>query len=197
MTTLFARFLDAVDAPDDDAAEALVTQLQAEDAVRLVELLGHAASDDRRWWAARGLALIGGGDSAPALVDALDDDDAGVRAAAALALAHLHARHPQSVAPRLPALALLLADELGMVRQAATDSLTLCGDDAVEVLAATLATGPQPARTRAMMALRKIASFPAAGVMFQYLNDENYLVHTYAYEGLDEMGLIENVLLLP
>jgi hypothetical protein len=48
-----------------------------------------------------------------------------------------------------------------------------------------------------MAALRKIATVPAARLMFQYLNDDNYLVHTYAYEGLDEMGLLENVLLLP
>lgn len=46
-----------------------------------------------------------------------------------------------------------------------------------------------------MAALRKSATLAAAGVMFQYLNDENYLVRTYAYEGLDEMGLLENLLL--
>jgi len=52
-------------------------------------------------------------------------------------------------------------------------------------------------KMNAMAALRKIATVPAARLMFQYLNDDNYLVHTYAYEGLDEMGLLENVLLLP
>ena len=34
----------------------------------------------------------------------------------------------------------------------------------------------------------------SAGVLFRYLNDSNYLVRTYAYEGLDEMGLLDNVI---
>lgn len=197
MRAPFEQFLNAIDAADDDAAEAHVTQLAAADEPALIELLSDAQNPDRRWWAVRALAVHGTEDSSFFLVTALDDPDDGVRAAAVLALAYLHARQPQAVHPMLNQMARLLADGQGVVRQAATDSLTMCGDDAVDVLAVTLETGHQGARTRAMMALRKIATFPAAKIMFQYLNDGNYLVHTYAYEGLDEMGLLENVLLLP
>ena len=34
------------------------------------------------------------------------------------------------------------------------------------------------------------------GALFQHLNDTNYLVRSYAYEGLDEMGLLETQLLI-
>lgn len=197
MRAPFEQFLDAVDIEDDDAAEALVMRLTGQDERSLIELFTDAQNPDRRWWAVRALALYGTGDAISVLVTALDDRDDGVRAAAALALANLHERAPQTVNPALDQVARLLADPQGFVRQAATDSLTKCGDDAVDTLAATLERSHQGARTRALMALRKIATFPAAKIMFQYLNDSNYLVHTYAYEGLDEMGLLENVLLLP
>ncbi len=37
----------------------------------------------------------------------------------------------------------------------------------------------------------------AAAILYALLNDENHLVRAYAYEGLDEMGLLENVLVIP
>ncbi len=37
----------------------------------------------------------------------------------------------------------------------------------------------------------------AAGLLYRHLNDPNYLVRTYAYEGLDEMGLLETMLMTP
>jgi HEAT repeat protein len=83
------------------------------------------------------------------------------------------------------------------VRQAAADALALCGDDAVTTLATVLAGEEQGARTRAAYALRKIASLAAAAILFRCLNDANYMVHTYAYEGLDELGLLDNLLLIP
>jgi len=197
MTTPFERFTAAVDAQDDERAEKLVTRLGDQDEVALIEMAEDGPGSDRRWWAVRALALHGTAESVSVLVTALDDKDDGVRAAAALALAYLHDRQPQAVTPVLERVVRLLADEEGMVRQTATDSLTMCGDNAIDALAATLEGEHQGARTRAMMALRKISDLPAARIMFQYLNDENYLVHTYAYEGLDEMGLLENVLLMP
>jgi HEAT repeat protein len=45
--------------------------------------------------------------------------------------------------------------------------------------------------------LRKIATLKAAAILYALLNDENHLVRSYAYEGLDEMGLLENVLVMP
>jgi len=201
MTDRFQRFLTAIDAQDDDATEALALTLRAQDEPALIALLNKDGDEDgdpeRYWWAVRALALCGGPDAVPALAAALEDEDETVRAAAAMALARVHERHPAAVAPTLDRVARLLDDDNGAVRQVATDSLARCGDDAIHVLAAVLAGDRQGARTRAMAALRKIATFPAAKLMFQYLNDDNYLVHTYAHEGLDEMGLLENVLLLP
>lgn len=197
MTARFQRFLTAIDAQDDAATEALALTLRPQEEPALIALLREDEDPERRWWAVRALALCGGPDAAPALAAALKDEDESVRAAAAMALARVHERHPTSVAPTLGQIARLLDDASGAVRQVATDSLARCGDDAIDALAAVLEGAHQGARTRAMAALRKIATFPAAKLMYQYLNDDNYLVHTYAYEGLDEMGLLENVLLLP
>jgi HEAT repeat protein len=128
----------------------------------------------------------------------LQDVQPAVRAAAALALAHLHARDAASVTPWLDAVAGLLEDEEGYVRQAAADSLALCGDDGVPPLGSVLRYSThQGARTRAAGALRKIATMPAAAILYALLNDQNHLVRAYAYEGLDEMGLLENVLVIP
>ena len=49
-------------------------------------------------------------------------------------------------------------------------------------------------RDSAAGALRKIATMKAAGVLYALLNDPNHLVRAYAYEGLDDMGLLETVL---
>jgi HEAT repeat protein len=64
----------------------------------------------------------------------------------------------------------------------------------VAVLANVLRGEHQGARTRAAYALSKLASMPAAIILYHYLNDSNYMVQTYAYETLDKMGLLENVL---
>jgi HEAT repeat protein len=96
----------------------------------------------------------------------------------------------------LARLAVQLADDDGAVRQAAADALAQCGDDALPALASILQTPHEGARTRAAYALRKIASRQAAPILFRLLNDANYMVHTYAYEALDEMGLLENLLVM-
>jgi HEAT repeat protein len=192
-----AEWLAAVDAGDDARAEALVASLAPEDAAALAALAG-LPDGDRRWWAVRALAAVGGDAAMPALLAALESGDAGTRAAAALALGHLHAHRPAAVTPALDRLAQALADDDGFVRQAAVDGLALCGDDAVPPLARVLFDGDhEGARTRAAAALRNIRTMKAAGVLYRCLNDHNHLVHTYAYEGLDKMGLLENLLLWP
>ena len=188
------NLLDAIDAGDDERAERAALQLTAADEPALLALIA-ADDSDRRWWAVRGLAVCGGTQAVPALLAALGDGDAGVRAAAAMALAVLHQRVPAAVEPHLGATARLLADDDGMVRQAAADTLAQCGDDAVPALAAVIFQGThQGARTRAAAALRKIATMKAAAVLYPLLNDPNHMVRAYAYEGLDEMGLLENIL---
>jgi len=195
-STLLA-LIRAIDAEDDEACEALVQALTAADSPPLIVLAADPAAD-RRWWAVRALAAVGADTAAPALAHCLADADLSVRAAAALSMGHVHPRAPEAVAPWLEQVAALLADDSGLVRQAAADGLALCGDDAVPALAALLRRSQHPgARTRAAAALRKIATMRAAAVLYPLLNDANHLVRMYAYEGLDEMGLLENVLLLP
>lgn len=191
------EWLAAIARQDDEEAECLAGELTPESAPALLTM---AESDDAelRWWAVRGLALIGGPQCMGALAARLQDEQPQVRAGAALALAHLHARYAEAVNPQLDAVAELLADDEGYVRQAAADSLALCGEDGVAPLGRVLRTSPhQGARTRAAAALRKIATLKAAAILYALLNDENHLVRSYAYEGLDEMGLLENVLVMP
>ncbi len=190
----FTAWAAAIDAGDDERCEALVHNLTVHTAPHLAALAADA-DPDRRWWAVRALALVGAADAVPALAACLEDADPGVRAAAALGLGHVYPRAPEAVAAQLDRVAARLADDNGLVRQAAGDGLALCGDDAVPALAALLRQSQHPgARTRAAAALRKIATMRAAAVLYPLLNDANHLVRMYAYEGLDEMGLLENVL---
>ncbi len=191
---LFIAFLTAIDADHDEATESLALQLTPGDADAMLPLLD-SPNPDRRWWAVRALALCGAEAALPAVAARLADTEAGVRAAALLALMHLHARHPVAAAPWLDQAAASLADDDGLVRQSAADALAQCGDDAVPALARILfQQRHEGARTRAAAALRKIATMQAAGVLYALLNDSNHLVRAYAYEGLDEMGLLETVL---
>jgi HEAT repeat protein len=194
--SVYPQFLAAVRSGDDEQAERLVAQLTPADEPNLLALAA-AGSVDARWWAVRSLALHGAVDAVGPLVAALQDGEAGVRAAAALALAQLHARLPAVAGPSLAALAPLLADDDGLVRQAAADALAQCGDAALPVLAAVLQGGVEAARVRAAYALRKIATYGAAAQLYPLLDDPNPLIRTYAHEGLDDLGLLENVLLLP
>ena len=190
-------FLAAVARGDDEEAEYCAHQLTAADEPAVLSMA--LSSDvDTRWWGVRALALAGGEASVPIVCSHLQDADAGVRAAAALALSYLYARVPNIVAPTLDQVATLLSDNEGIVRQAAADCLALCGDGAVGALGRLLKTSThQGARTRAASALRKIATMKSAAILYPLLNDSNHLVRMYAYEGLDEMGLLETVLLVP
>ncbi|MFN8442717.1 MAG: HEAT repeat domain-containing protein [Caldilineaceae bacterium] len=193
--TIITNFLSAALEANDDVAESLAAQLTPADEPALLTALDDTNSDVR-WWAVRALALIGERASVAPLLHKLDDSDPMLRSAALLALAALYGRQPAAVQPHLTQLARLLADPEGTVRQAATDALSQCGDAAVPALATVLQGDHQGARTRATLALRQIATMPAAAVLYHCLNDSNYMVHTYAYETLDEMGLLENVLLV-
>jgi HEAT repeat protein len=194
---IMQELLAAVARQDDEAAERLAQTLTPADEPRLQELLT-SSSVDARWWAVRGLALVGSAHSVPRVAARLQDGDPTVRAAAALALAHLYPKYSAEVVAQLAAVADLLDDDEGVVRQTAADCLSLCGDDAVSALGHVLRVSEhQGARTRAAGALRKIATMKAAAILYALLNDSNHLVRAYAYEGLDEMGLLENVLVIP
>jgi HEAT repeat protein len=190
------RWLAAIAADDDAAAEALVAQLRGDDEPALIALLT-SASEDERWWSVRALAVHGSAAAPVHVAQAATDPAPSVRAAAALSLAELNRRVPEAVEPHLGALAPLLADDDGLVRQAAADALAQCGDAAVATLGGVVRGSVEAARTRAAYALRKIHTYKAAAILYPLLNDPNPLVRTYAYEGLDDMGLLETILLRP
>lgn len=191
------EFLAAVARHNDEDAEHYALHLIPADEPTLIEM-AMSNDMDERWWGVRGLAQAGDERCAPTLQCRLADADASVRAAAALALSYLYVRAPGAVTVILDAVAGLLSDDEGIVRQAAADCLARCGDDALGALGRVLKTSThQGARTRAAGALRKIATMKAAAIMYPLLNDNNHLVRMYAYEGLDEMGLLETVLLVP
>ncbi|MEZ4708585.1 MAG: HEAT repeat domain-containing protein [Caldilineaceae bacterium] len=190
---LFPQFVKAVAAGDDDDAEALCQQLTAADEPKLIGLIADADLD-MRWWALRALAQCGTAQSVAAIAVVLAAPQPELRQVATLTLGHIFQSAPERVSRQLPTLATLLRDEDGMVRQAAMMALSMCGDDAVAVLAEILAGSHQGARTRAAQALRRIGSMGAAAVLYRHLEDPNHLVRTHAYEALDEMGLLENIL---
>jgi HEAT repeat protein len=129
----FQNFISAVDIDNDEQTEQLATRLTVTDEPDLLRLLSNADAN-RRWWAVRALALCGTQTAIPGLQSALTDEDATLRAAAALTLSHLYTRTPDAVRPLLDRLAAKLADDEGVVRQAVTDALIMCGDDAVPAL---------------------------------------------------------------
>lgn len=202
------RFVRAVEAGDDEATEAAALALAPADMAALAPL-ARSATGDLRWWAVRGLAACARSEAAgeergtlpaavAAVASALQADDPSLRAAAALALGHIGSAFPEEVEPALAELARLLEDPDGFVRQAAVDGFALCGDTAVPTLAAVLFHSQhQAARSRAAAALRHIRTMKAAPVLYRLLNDPNLLVHSYALEALDEMGLLETLLLKP
>ena len=191
-----APLLAAIAADDDEQAEVLALQLTAAAEATLLAV-AQDGDADQRWWAVRALAHCGTPNALPVLVALLTDEDAALRVVAAMSLGGLATRLGAALTPYLPELAARLADEEGAVRQAAADALVQCGDAAVEPLVAILRFGDhEGARSRAAYALRKIGTPATIPALFRCLNDPNYLVHTYAYEALDEMGLLETQLLI-
>lgn len=193
---LLAPLLQAIADDDDTQAERLVLQLTsaAEPALHTLLATGNA---DQRWWAVRALAHCGTAQTLPVLLTTLRADDAALRTVAAMALGALYPRLAPALTPQLGTLAQCLADDEGMVRQAAADALIQCGDAALDALVTILRTSThEGARSRAAYALRKIGTPATIPALFHCLNDPNYLVHTYAYEALDEMGLLETELVI-
>jgi HEAT repeat protein len=194
--TLLAPLLTAIAEENDEAAESAIIDLSERNGSACSPLLAlsQSADADQRWWAVRGLAALAETDEAsraavmPAIVDALSDADDAVRCVAALALGQLQATST------IPSLILLLTDPSGWVRGAAADGLALMGEAAVPALGEALYDPRDGVRVRAAYALRKICSPKSAGWLFPALNDPNHLVHAYAYETLDQMGLLTTVL---
>jgi HEAT repeat protein len=195
---LLEPLLQAIAADDDEAAEAAVARLSALDGAALPLLMTLSRTDDydHRWWGVRAIAEMAEDhpgerhQALPVLLDALHDPEDPIRCVAALGLGQMQA------ASAIPALALLLADPSGWVRGAAADALALIGEPAVPALGEALQDPRDGVRVRAAYALHRIKSVKSARWLFPALNDPNHIVHTYAYEALDEMGLLSTVLVM-
>jgi Uri superfamily endonuclease len=196
--------LDAIDAGDDEAAERVAQTCAGQPALlpALCPLLADA-EPDRRWWAVRTLAVIGGEEAGALLMSRLSDPDVATQCAAALGLGQLR------TTAAIPALTAQLGDANGWVRDTASDALAMIGEPALPALVETLNTGQEGARVRAAGALRKIVGgaltdrqatefepqfWPAIGALFAALNDPNRLVRHNAYEALDRLSLLETVI---
>lgn len=187
----------AIEADNDEAAEEIVTTL-AVDANILPALLdlGTSANPDQRWWAMRALAEMAENNPdardqvTPVLLDALNDAEDSIRCVAALGLSQMQATSA------IPSLALMLADASGWVRGAAANALAQIGEPAVPALGEAMQDEREGVRVRAAYALNRIKSIKSARWLFPALNDPNHIVHTYAYETLDEMGLLNTVLVM-
>lgn len=195
-TAAIQTLVTAIDAQNDEATEAVVALLNVTDEPALIRLL-HAQSAEYRWWAIRALGAWGGETSLDALLPFLTNERTDLRSVALMALGKIAERHPSTLQPLLPQLAMRLADPDGLIRQVAADTLAQLGNAAIPPLVALLRTSDdQGARSRAAYALGKIGTIEAAAPLYYCLNDKNYLVHTYAYEALDKLGLLENRLII-
>ncbi|MEZ4767072.1 MAG: HEAT repeat domain-containing protein [Caldilineales bacterium] len=192
----FETLLAAIRSGDDELTENAVQALYHNGDGSLDRLVAMAGSgdDDVRWWAVRALASAAEENqrqrafAMPVLMQALSDGDDSVRCLAALSLGQLHATSA------VPALVLLLADPSGWVRGAAADGLAMMGEAAVPALGSALHDDQEGVRVRAAYALHKIRSMSSARWLFPALNDPNPIVHTYVYETLDDLGLLNTVL---
>jgi HEAT repeat protein len=185
---------EAAAVSDDARAEDLLDLLTPADGPILRQMI-ESRDLDRRWWGIRALAQVGGEDLIPLVADHLQDPSPEIRTVAAMALGEIHRRESAAVNPHLPQLALLLQDDDALVRQSAADALAQCGDDAVDLLATALESDHEGLRVRAAAALHRIGSMKAAPPLYHHLEDPNPLVRHHAYEMLNKLGLLENILL--
>jgi HEAT repeat protein len=204
---LIQGLLDAISAGDDEQTERVCRAFASQPGVlpALRPLLGDPNAD-RRWWAVRSLALIGGQEAERLLVERLEDEDEATRCAAALALGELRAEHA------IPHLLAALCDSSGWMRDSAADALSMIGEPAMPALVDAMADRRDPIRVRATRALCRIVGpalkgktlneyepkfYPALTALYTALNDPNRLVRTNAFDTLNGLGLFEQVYIAP
>ncbi len=204
---LIQNLLDAIKADDDEQAERVVRAFATLPGVlpALRPLLGDP-DENRRWWAVRSLALIGGDEAERLLAEHLSDPDEPTRCAAALGLGQLRAE------PAIPLLLAALRDESGWVRDSAADALAMIGDGALPGLVEAIKDSRDPVRVRAARAMGRIVTpalagktlnefgreyYPALTALYVALNDPNRLVRTHAHDALNSLGLLDETYIAP
>ena len=136
-----------------------------------------------RYEAARALALIGDTRAVDPLIEALRDDDSGVRGMAASGLGSIG--DPRAVDPLIES----LKDEGAYVRWSAADALGWIGDArAVDPLINALKDKDEIVRRSAADALRWIGDARAVDPLIGALRDENANVREYAARALGKIG---------
>lgn len=204
---LIQALLDAIAADDDQQTECIVQAFAALPGVLpVLRPLLRDPDENRRWWAVRGLALIGGDEAARLLAEHLSDPDAPTRCAAALGLGQLRSE------PAIPALLAALTDPGGWVRDSAADALSMIGVPALPGLVETMQDARDGVRVRASRAIKKIIGpalagktlneygreyFPGLTALYVALNDPNRLVRTNAQDALGGLGLLDETYIAP
>lgn len=178
--------LDDLFSNDEERAERALDRIAPEHLPELLAAAG-AADPDRRWWAVQALARLPAEDAGEAVLRALRDSDAGVRAGAVFALGKRGQRgSAMAVTPLLG----VLADPSEYLARLATDALAQLGAAAVHDLIAALDTHPSPrVRAGVARALAAIGNRGAIPALFKALEDESILVQYWADEGLERMGV--------
>jgi HEAT repeat protein len=169
---------------NETRAESAVPELieLGEEAISALRELTHSSESDHRWWALRVLAQSPHA-QAEWLVPFLSDPAREVRQCAALGLAIKPGE--SAVAPLVRA----LSDEDNMVSSLAVNALVKIGAAAVPALIEVVKHAPQSARIHALRALAEIRDHRAIPVMMKVMEEESVLLHHWAKEGLDRLGL--------
>ena len=204
---LIQTLLAAIAAENDEQAERVVHAFATLPGVlpALRPLLGDPDAN-RRWWAVRALAVIGGDQAERLLAEHLSDADEPTRCAAALALGHLHSD------AGIPVLLVALTDVSGWVRDSAADALAMIGVPALPGLVEAMKDTREGVRVRASRAIGRVVGpaltgktlneygreyIPALTALYTALNDPNRLVRTNAYDTLNGLGLFDQVYMAP
>ncbi len=169
---------------EEARAEAAALELarRGESVLSQLKPLLHSKDADERWWAVRTLAQM----SRPRLewlAQALSDESAEVRGAAALALT----AHPDSV--MAPALVRILDDDDSMVRTLAVHALVAIGKPAVPTLLEAFQSSQLRGRIQGMRALAEIQDHRAIPLMMKSMDENSAMLHYWAQEGLERLGL--------
>lgn len=170
---------------DDARAEEAASSVGAYgvDALSMLEPLLHSSEADFRWWAVRVLAELPAEQSAPLLIQALNDPHLAVRQCAALGLS----RQPDVRA--VPALIEVMASDDALLARLAANALEAIGAAAVPALLEVMEKGPQHVRLEAARTLAMIADTRSIPALFNALDEDSALMEYWANEGLERMGV--------
>lgn len=178
-------FLERVAAGEDAHTEEAALGLSplGDAALPALQNLLADTDPDRRWWAARALAVVATTAARELLIDTLDDPNPHVRACAALGLGELGAEEA------VEGLVQCMAGPSAFVSRVAADSLAHIGQPAVPALITALQSEAVLTRIGAARALRIIQPKEAVPALCAALNDPSATVTFYAEQALERMGV--------